>query len=141
MTMFPIVIRIAAGTKRTAALVFVPILAGSDRSQTLLEFAAAPFDFQPLAPFEILRRNESIWPTLAQQPGRWAMPNAAEFRELASRLLAFALAMNTNDENVFEWLCVRAGEYLDQAAALEAATTSAEPVTQQAQQPQPDKED
>ena len=47
------------------------------------------------------------------------MPTATELRELAARMLA--LAMNANDQQMLESLCTRAGEYLDQAAALEAA--------------------
>jgi hypothetical protein len=65
------------------------------------------------------------------------MPDAAEPRELAACMLAVALASEAKDPNLLEWLCVRAGEYLDQATALESAT----PAVQQAQQPQPDKKD
>jgi hypothetical protein len=47
------------------------------------------------------------------------MPDAAHLREMAAHMLA--LAMGTEDEQLLERLCVRAGEYLDQAGLLEAA--------------------
>jgi hypothetical protein len=42
---------------------------------------------------------------------------AEQLRELAARLLA--LAMEAQDKDLLERLCVRAGEYLDQAGLLE----------------------
>jgi hypothetical protein len=65
------------------------------------------------------------------------MPDAAQLRDLAARMLA--LAMNAEDQRWLEQLCVRAGEYLDQATALESAAPQA--TVQQAQQPQSDKKD
>jgi hypothetical protein len=47
------------------------------------------------------------------------MPDAAQLRELAARMLA--LATDAADQQLLEWLCIRAGEYLDQAGVLEAA--------------------
>ena len=47
------------------------------------------------------------------------MLDAAQLRELAARV--FALAMHAKDQNLLEQLCVRAGEYLDQAMAIETA--------------------
>jgi hypothetical protein len=47
------------------------------------------------------------------------MPDASHLRDLAARMLA--LALTAKDQRLLEWLSVRAGEYLDQAAALEAA--------------------
>ena len=45
------------------------------------------------------------------------MPDAERLRQLAARMFAAALA--TTDQNLIEWLCMRAGEYLDQAGTLE----------------------
>ena len=47
------------------------------------------------------------------------MPDAAHLREMAAHMLA--LAMGTEDEQLLERLCVRAGEYLDQAGLIDAA--------------------
>jgi hypothetical protein len=44
------------------------------------------------------------------------MPDGAQLRELAARMLAVA-----KDQQLLERLCVRASEYLDQAGVLEAA--------------------
>jgi hypothetical protein len=44
------------------------------------------------------------------------MPDAAQLRELAARMLA--LAMDAKDQQLLERLCVRASDYLDQAIAL-----------------------
>lgn len=51
------------------------------------------------------------------------MSDTAQLRDLAARLLA--LAMDTQDQHLLERLCVRAGEYLDQAIALEATVSPA----------------
>jgi hypothetical protein len=48
------------------------------------------------------------------------MSTAAYLRELAARMLA--AAMSAKDQNLLERLTIRAGEYLDRAAALEGAT-------------------
>lgn len=47
------------------------------------------------------------------------MSDAAHLREMAAHMLA--LAMGTEDQHLLERLCVRAGEYLDQAGLLDAA--------------------
>jgi hypothetical protein len=47
------------------------------------------------------------------------MPDAVQLREMAARMLA--LAMEANDRQLLEWLCVRACEYLDQAGLLDSA--------------------
>ena len=47
------------------------------------------------------------------------MPDAAQLRELAARMLA--LALDAKDQQLLERLCVGASDYLDQAIALEAA--------------------
>jgi hypothetical protein len=49
------------------------------------------------------------------------MSSVAYLRELAARMLAAALS--AKDQNLLEGLTIRAGEYLDRAAALEAAPT------------------
>ena len=53
-----------------------------------------------------------------------------------------ALAMTTEDKELAQLLTTRAGEYLDQAGALEGATPpigeALQHVAQQAEQPQPD---
>jgi hypothetical protein len=41
------------------------------------------------------------------------MPDAAQLREWAARILA--LATDAEDRQLLECLCIRAGEYLDQA--------------------------
>jgi hypothetical protein len=51
------------------------------------------------------------------------MPDAAQLRDLAARMLA--LAMDVKNQQFRERLCVRASEYFDQAEALEAAGASA----------------
>ena len=66
------------------------------------------------------------------------MPDASELRDLAARMLWLATA--AKDQHLLEWLCIRAGDYLDQATTLESAAPT-EPVVQQAQQPQPDKDE
>jgi hypothetical protein len=48
-----------------------------------------------------------------------AMLDAAHLRDLAARMLA--LAVGAKDQPLREWLCIRAGDYLDQARVLEAA--------------------
>ena len=53
------------------------------------------------------------------------MPDATELRELAARMLALALASEAKDANLLEWLCIRAGEYLDHATALDAPPPAA----------------
>lgn len=60
------------------------------------------------------------------------MPNASQLRELATQMLA--LAITTTDQQWLERLCVRAGDYLDQATALESPAPQT--TVQQAQQPQ-----
>jgi hypothetical protein len=50
------------------------------------------------------------------------MPDSAQLRRLAAQM--FAVAMTTKDHDFFERLCIRAGEYLDQASALETAQPS-----------------
>jgi hypothetical protein len=45
--------------------------------------------------------------------------NAAQLRELAVRMLA--VAMNAKDQQLLDWLCKHAGEYLDKADLLEVA--------------------
>ena len=47
------------------------------------------------------------------------MPTVVQLRDLATRMLA--LAMQVKDPQLLEQLCVRAGEYLDQAGQLETA--------------------
>ena len=47
------------------------------------------------------------------------MLDPAQLRQLAARM--FAAAMTAKDQHLLEWLCIRAGEYLDQASALETA--------------------
>lgn len=47
------------------------------------------------------------------------MPDAAQLRQQAAYLFATALA--TKDQSLLERLCIRAGQYLDQANTLEAA--------------------
>jgi hypothetical protein len=47
------------------------------------------------------------------------MSSAAYLRELAARM--FAAAMSAKDQNLLERLTIRAGEYLDRAAEVEAA--------------------
>jgi hypothetical protein len=47
-----------------------------------------------------------------------------------------ALAINAGDSKLTDWLSIRAGEYLDQAQALET-----QQVAQQAEQPQPNEPD
>jgi hypothetical protein len=68
------------------------------------------------------------------------MAEPGNLRQLAERMLA--LAMTTEDEELAQLLATRAGEYLDQARALEAATPpigeAPQHVAQQAEQPQPD---
>ena len=44
------------------------------------------------------------------------MPDAAQLSELAARMLAFA--MQAKDQDLLEWLCIRAGDYLDQRQGL-----------------------
>jgi hypothetical protein len=51
------------------------------------------------------------------------MPDAIRLRELATCMLALALV--AKDQHLLERLCVRAGEYLDQAMALESAAPPA----------------
>jgi hypothetical protein len=51
------------------------------------------------------------------------MPDAAQLRDLAARMLA--LAVDAKNQQLREWLCIRAGDYLDQARVLEAAQLSA----------------
>jgi hypothetical protein len=46
------------------------------------------------------------------------MPDAAQLRELAARMLA--LALDAKDQQLLERLCVRASDYLEQARMLEA---------------------
>jgi hypothetical protein len=43
--------------------------------------------------------------------------NAAQLRGLAVRMLA--IAMNAKDQQLLDWLCKHAGEYLDKADLLE----------------------
>jgi hypothetical protein len=42
--------------------------------------------------------------------------------------------MTSRDQDVLEWLCIRAGEYLEQATALESAAPQAAPVVHLGQQ-------
>jgi hypothetical protein len=64
------------------------------------------------------------------------MAEPENLRQLAERMLA--LAMKTEDEELAQLLATRAGEYLDQARALEVATPSIgeapQHVAQQAEQ-------
>jgi hypothetical protein len=68
------------------------------------------------------------------------MAEPENLRQLAERILA--LAMTTEDKELAQLLTTRAGEYLDQAGALEAAVRpigeAPQHVAQQAEQPQPD---
>jgi hypothetical protein len=65
------------------------------------------------------------------------MPDAKRLRDIAARMLA--VAVDAKDQKFQELLSKRAGEYLDQAAVLEAAGSSApQETTPQAQHPQPD---
>jgi hypothetical protein len=66
------------------------------------------------------------------------MPDEAQLRELAARMLA--LAMQAKDQDLLEWLCIRAGDYLDQATGL-PPTPQAAPGVQQPQRLKPDEED
>jgi hypothetical protein len=66
------------------------------------------------------------------------MADAAHLRRMAERLLAAAL--QSTDEEIARALTARASEYLDQAAALEAAhppSKASEHVAQEADDPQP----
>jgi hypothetical protein len=63
------------------------------------------------------RRNESPEPAFGVGD---RMSSAAYLRELAARMLA--AAMSVKDQNLLEQLAIRAGEYLDRATELEAAT-------------------
>jgi hypothetical protein len=65
------------------------------------------------------RCNKSVISSIVIQPGTAHMLDAAQLREMAARMLA--LAMQAKDDQLLEQLCVRAGEYLDQAGLLEAA--------------------
>ena len=65
------------------------------------------------------------------------MAKSEHLRQLAERMLA--LAMDAGDAQLTEWLSKRAGEYLDEAQALEAAVPpiveTPERAAQQAQRP------
>jgi hypothetical protein len=65
------------------------------------------------------RCNKPVTSSIVIQPGTAHMLDAAQLREMAARTLA--LAMQAKDERLLEQLCVRAGDYLDQAGLLEAA--------------------
>ena len=67
------------------------------------------------------------------------MPDEAQLRELAARMLA--LAMQAKDQDLLEWLCIRACDYLDQATGLEPTPPQAAPGVQQPQRPKADEED
>ena len=62
------------------------------------------------------------------------MANTEHLRRMAERMLA--AAMTSSDEELAHALSVRASEYLDQAAALEASEGSQD-VTRRADEPQP----
>jgi hypothetical protein len=53
------------------------------------------------------------------------MPNPNYLRSLAERMLAMAITMP--DSQLTGWLSIRASDHLDQAQALEAATSPAQP--------------
>jgi hypothetical protein len=56
--------------------------------------------------------------SLRWREGACAVPKPEYFRQLAERMLA--VAMKTDDLKLAELLTTRAGEYLDEAMALEA---------------------
>lgn len=62
------------------------------------------------------------------------MADPRHLRAMAERILA--LAINAGDPKLTDWLSIRAGEYLDQAQALET-----QQVARQAEQPQPNEPD
>jgi hypothetical protein len=77
------------------------------------------------------------------------MSSAAELRELATRLLALAVDAQSRGELAYsDMLVQRAGEYMDQAEALESGAAPPPPPApvseapaQQQQQPQPKREE